>query len=198
MHLGCVDHLPLLEAKRARGEWLHARLCRSAARCLGIDIHAEGVEYLRNELHIRDVVCADLTRDDVPALREAEWDLLVVAEMLEHTDDPVAFLRGLRKHCFGGVRELALTAPNAFRLDGIRDSLRGFETINSDHRYWFTPFTLGKVLVRAGWEPLDFQFVQGRPWSGSRVGSLPRRLLCRRFPTLRDTLVMTAGVGAEP
>jgi hypothetical protein len=27
------------------------------------------------------------------------------------------------------------------------------EVINSDHRYWFTPYTISKILVSAGYTP---------------------------------------------
>lgn len=34
----------------------------------------------------------------------------------------------------------------------------GIELINTDHKYWFTPFTIGKVLLQAGIKPIELFF----------------------------------------
>ena len=31
--------------------------------------------------------------------------------------------------------------------------MKYLEVINSDHRYWFTPYTISKILVSAGYNP---------------------------------------------
>jgi len=91
IHLGCVDHLPLVEKKIKDGVWLHARLCSCARKCLGIDINNEGIEYL-TKLGYSEVICADITKDDIPDLIGNQWDYLVLGEILEHVDNPCAFL----------------------------------------------------------------------------------------------------------
>lgn len=81
IHLGCVDHLPLIERKIKDNSWLHARLCTCAHRCLGVDINSEGIEYLVNELGYSDVVCTDITKDNIPdIIIDNHWDYLVMGE----------------------------------------------------------------------------------------------------------------------
>lgn len=46
-----------------------------------------------------------------------------------------------------------LTVPNALGLIYMSMALNeGCENINSDHKYWFTPYTIQKVLYSAGYE----------------------------------------------
>jgi hypothetical protein len=196
VHLGCADHPALIESKRKSGLWLHDRLSRSAARCLGIDTSREGIELL-SKLGVSDVICADILHDPLPQLDAIRWDYLVAGEVLEHVDDPVSFLRGIAGRCAGRVDKIILTVPNALSLRNALGALRGTELVNSDHRYWFTPYTLAKVATRAGLDPEQFFFCDAKPrehrpslriWNGDLVS----RWLLRRSPALRATLVMEA------
>jgi hypothetical protein len=196
IHVGCVDHVPLIQEKIRNGTWLHGRLCESAERCLGLDISPTGIAYLQTELGYGDVVCGDLLNDDIAAIREDQWDVLVMGEILEHVDDPVAFLSAIRERCASHVRSVVITVPNATAWDNIVSAFRNQEFINSDHRYWFTPYTSDKVACRAGMRVVDFRFcetdgVPPRRWIGEvrRALSLRRRLTAT-VPALRSTLVM--------
>jgi hypothetical protein len=198
IHVGCVDHLPLVEQKIREGRWLHARLCAQAERCLGVDINAEGIAWMRDHLGYDDVVCADITQPGAEAITGAPWDLLVMGEIVEHLDDPVGFLRALRENYAQHVDRIVITVPNAFAWDNFRNTLRHRECINTDHRYWFTPYTLAMVLQRAGiqadrWEFCEPGPVYGGGWKSRlrRRASLPH-LLRERYPALRSTLVMEA------
>ncbi|MDD9942608.1 MAG: methyltransferase domain-containing protein [Myxococcales bacterium] len=193
IHVGCVDHLPLIEQKRAQGQWLHARLCAAAQRCTGIDINAEGIRHLKS-LGYQDVHACSLLGNDVPDLSEERWDTMVLGEMIEHTDDPVAFLTNLAEAYRGAVESVILTTPNAFSLQNMGNAVRGVEVINSDHRYWFTPYTLAKVLQRAGLEPKELDFVSSSSLHVGGLRSALRRQLQVRCPALRDTLVVEARI----
>lgn len=194
--LGCADHSDQIDAKLAAGQWLHGRLVASAERCLGIDIDAAAVEIVRR--HGYKAVVANITTDEIPDLRDNQWDLLVLGEILEHIDDPVSFLQAIRRRHGSSVRRLVLTVPNALSWQTARAALSGVELINSDHRYWWTPYTLAKVLVRAGWVPEEFQFCE--PVPDGRIGRRPggrlrraiRNVAFRRWPHLKIDLVMTA------
>jgi hypothetical protein len=199
IHLGCVDHLPIIEAKLAADTWLHSRLSRSAARCLGVDINPEGIEYLRSRLGYSDLACADLTRDEVAEIRRERWDFLVMGEILEHLDDPVGFLSAVRERYGDNIGRVIVTVPNAFSVENFRAALRHREVINSDHRFWFTPYTLAMVLRRSGLTAGEFRFCEtDLPAAGGAKGLRrsisPTRRLWRRFPMLRSTLVMEASL----
>lgn len=191
VHLGFADHLPYIAGKVADGTWLHAGLARSARRCLGVDIDAEAVAFVRDELGIEDVLCADIAAEAVPEIAGERWDCMLMGEILEHLDNPVEFLSRIRELYAGSIGRLVLTVPNAFWVKNFEGATRHRERLNTDHRYWFTAYTLGKVAVRAGWEPEGFRFCERRA-----VPKRIKRLLLKRFPALRESLVMVVRDGS--
>jgi 2-polyprenyl-3-methyl-5-hydroxy-6-metoxy-1,4-benzoquinol methylase len=187
IHLGCADHVQSIQKKLARNKWFHKRLADCAERCLGVDISREGLEIMRR-LGYEDVLLADLARDPLPAeIGSVRWDYMVMGEIVEHQDNPVAFLDAVRRKCRGVVDRFVVSAPNAFRLNNFTSALKNLEKINSDHRYWFTPYTLAKVGVRAGLEIEHFQMCQSFPPAPYQIF---QRILLTRVPGLRDDVVM--------
>jgi hypothetical protein len=192
IHVGCCDHLPIIEKKRTRGYWLHEHLVKNATHCVGVDTDAEGVRFLVEELQQENIYCADLLRDEIPQIDARSWDYLFLGEVLEHIDNPVAFLQQLREKYSGRIGELIVTVPNAFKYKNVRNALKGRERINSDHRYWFTPYTLAKVISCAGCRPREFTFVTSYPIEDRIPIGWFKRLFLNRYPAFRETLVMTA------
>jgi len=199
IHLGCVDHLPLIDRKIRDNVWLHARLCVCAHRCLGIDINSEGVEHLVTKLGYPDTICADITRDGIADVIGNQWDYLIMGEILEHVDNLGAFLTAIHEKYSKNICRMIITVPNAFSWQNITHTFSHEECINTDHRYWFTPYTLGKIVTRAGMEVEQFLFCQPFP--------LPRRLsllihprslfrhsILHRYPATRQTLVMVVKI----
>lgn len=197
IHVGCVDHLPLLADKIRTGTWFHGRLSRVANRCIGIDINAEGVAKVRAEFGVANVFYGDVAADaNIPAIRDGTWDYMILGEVLEHVDNPVAFLAAIAANYADRVDRFIITVPNAFRAGNLRAIFRNQEWINSDHRYWFTPFTLLKVVARAG---LTIDALELCHFShGSRLKRTLKDLVLRRFPLLCEDLVATCTPVAAP
>ncbi len=179
LHVGCCDHLGLIRAKVAQGVYLHQNLCRVASRCAGMDISAPGVALL-HELGFADVY----EPDDVP---DDSYDICLLADVIEHVGDVVAFLQSMRRY---RCARLVVATPNAFRL---RNFLSSGEVINTDHRYWFSPYTLCKVLADAGYRAERVELCHSDHVSAR--GALLARML-DFLPKYRDTLLVTAV--AEP
>ena len=60
VHIGCVDHdIGQVRHKRQRGKWLHGALLEASARVLGVDIDAAGIEKLRDEFGMQDLLAAE-------------------------------------------------------------------------------------------------------------------------------------------
>ena len=175
LHVGCCDHLELIRDKVAAGAYLHGRLCQAAARCTGIDTNAAGIAELR-ALGFADVHVPGDAPDD-------EYDVCLLADVIEHVGDVVSFLESMKRHRFS---ELVVATPNGFRL---RNFLSRGETVNTDHRYWFTPYTLCKVLVDAGYRPTRVELCHGD--HASTLGALYARAL-DFAPKYRDSLVVRA------
>ena len=148
LHVGCCDHVDLIDKKIAAGDWLHALLLKYAVMCWGIDINREAVEHVRG-LGYKNIFCCDIEQGIPDDVRETRFDVVILGEMVEHLDSPVAFLRALRK-CFNYEHELIVTVPNAYFLENFENAINHFERVNSDHRVLYTPYTIAKVLSLAG------------------------------------------------
>jgi 2-polyprenyl-3-methyl-5-hydroxy-6-metoxy-1,4-benzoquinol methylase len=198
IHLGCADHLAVIKAKIANNSWLHERLCRKARSCVGVDIDSAGVDYMKTELGYENVFCADLLKDDVSWIRERKWDYIVLGDILEHLDDPQIFLRTLKQKLSGNTGGMIITVPNAFALSNFCNILKRSECINTDHRYWFTPYTVAKVLTSAGYTVKSFSFCQYYDFPNASLKDKAKnflfldRFLLRMFPAFQNVLVMTA------
>ncbi|MBT6275931.1 MAG: methyltransferase domain-containing protein [Chromatiales bacterium] len=195
VHVGCVDHdLTQVAHKRKRGKWLHERLCGVTERCLGVDINAQGIAQLKDELGYDDVLAADLLVDSCEPVFASQWDDFLLGEVLEHIGNPVAFLTQLRKRFQNQTKRFIITVPNAFAAENMADAREGIERINSDHRFWFTPYTLSKVCVDAGLTPSRLLLC--------RNGIVKRRSILKnwklsRRPWLRNNIILLADLSVS-
>jgi hypothetical protein len=175
LHIGCCDHVGLIRAKVAQGVYLHQQLCAVASHCVGTDINADGIALL-HELGFAETYLPE-------AVPDQHFDLCLLGDVIEHVGDVVAFLRSMQRYRF---RQLVVATPNAFRL---RNLLSRGELINTDHRYWFSPYTLCKVLTDAGYEPQRVELCHSDHVSAR--GAVFARVL-DRLPKYRDTLIVSA------
>lgn len=191
VHLGFCDHLPSIEPRRRAGRWLHDHLIARANRCLGIDIDAKAVAFVRDTCKVDDVACVDICSEASRAvLGTSRWDTLLIPEVLEHIGNPVSFLKKIATLHRDSFMRVIITVPNAFRGGSITNALRGHEAINSDHRFYFTPYTIMKVAVDAGLTLESLSFARFTELKGVR-GALKGALL-RQMPMLSEDLVLTA------
>lgn len=149
IHLGCADHASVIKRKLKRNKWLHKKLCDAAQRCYGVDISQEGIEIIKG-LGYTDVAALNIIEDTSEIIFSEKWDYMLIPEVLEHVNNPVSFLEAIRKKYKGVVDKLVITVPNAFNRRIFVRAIKGIEVINTDHRYWFTPYTLAKVAMNAG------------------------------------------------
>lgn len=110
--------------------------------------------------------------------------------MLEHVDNPVQFLEAVNKNYREIVDKIIITVPNAFSIFNFMTALSGKEAINTDHRYFFTPYTLCKIAYMAGMMPEEIYYAE--KWGGRRA-ILLRKLFGKNI--CGDRLVMIARLG---
>ena len=192
IHVGCLDHVPLIRQRIENNTWLHKRLTEASQTCLGIDINEEGAVLVRTLGFDNVVICNLIDDDPLPEVVGAKWDYMGLGEMLEHIDNPVLFLENIAAKYGNCVDRFLLTVPNAIHLDNFLNALRHSERINTDHRFWFTPYTLAKVANAAGMKVMNFELCLHKP-------NVPRRRifyrgLLRLFPLLRGSLIMELAV----
>lgn len=190
LHIGCTDHIELITDKMGSGTWLHDILSKESSKCIGIDIDKEAIKHANKYCH--NIFYCDVTSNDIPKeVSEEYWDLVVLGEVIEHIGNPLLFLDAMKKNI--KATKLLITAPNAFRWNNIKNIHKGVECINSDHRFWFTPYTLAKILADAGFNPIWFCFAESFYWSMKRCVMNPIHWLhIRRKPTYCDTILMVA------
>src|SRR5215831_5196652 len=94
IHVGCVDHMPIIEEKIKNNTWLHKLVTDVASECIGVDINKEGIEYMR-KIGYTNAFFADLMKPTLLQITENHWDYMILGEILEHVDNPCEFLKTL-------------------------------------------------------------------------------------------------------
>jgi methyltransferase family protein len=197
--VGCCDHVPLIKKKLAANTWLHARICSVASSCYGVDTSEDGIKLMRDELGYGNLSRADIVHDRIPEVETQQWDYMLLGELLEHLEDPVEFVTSIRQRYARSVARVIITVPNALSLLNARFAFRNQECINTDHRHWFSPYTLGRALISAGMTPEEFffcePFPEDQPWYRRRSArALVGDMLLRAYPALREGLIMIARI----
>lgn len=175
LHVGFADHLPLATRKIESGAWMHGRLQKVSRELFGVDTNIRAIAEMQalgwKNLHNWD----DLETNQ-------HFDVVVCSDVIEHIENLGDFLAQLRKLT---ANRFVFTTPNAFRMSN-RFTLSK-ESVNSDHVVWFSPYTLGAALSRAGFE---VQTLTTADYFGfSRPISSGLKIL---FPLLRETLIAEA------
>jgi 2-polyprenyl-3-methyl-5-hydroxy-6-metoxy-1,4-benzoquinol methylase len=151
IHVGFVD-TGCTEMQAAAGTWLHSRLAAVATSLVGIDVNAAGVAAaVADGYEAYAVDCRDAAA--VAALQIQPGDLVIAGEVIEHLDDPGAFLDGLHALCAPTGR-LVVTTPNATGWFNSLAALVGREINHPDHVVMFTWRTLTTLAGRHGWTPV--------------------------------------------
>jgi 2-polyprenyl-3-methyl-5-hydroxy-6-metoxy-1,4-benzoquinol methylase len=162
IHIGCSDHIQIIKSKISNNIWLHKLITENARKCIGIDIDKESIDYIKKELGYQNVFYGNILTDEFKDLKENKWDYAVFGEIIEHLDDPVNFLKVFKAKYGENVSRFIITVPNIYNKRQFINMKNYREVINSDHRFWFTPYTISKVLVSAGYNPekLDYSNLQ--------------------------------------
>jgi 2-polyprenyl-3-methyl-5-hydroxy-6-metoxy-1,4-benzoquinol methylase len=152
VHVGFVD-AGYDEMNERHDAWLHAHLARAATSLVGIDIDPVGVDAARAERY--EAYAADCRNpEELTALGLAPADVVIAGEVIEHVDDPGAFLDGLHTLLApDGV--LVLTTPNPSGLINTFALLGGYEINHPDHVIMFTWRTLTTLMGRHGWTTVE-------------------------------------------
>lgn len=157
LHFGCCDHEGLIESKFKTGSHLQVNISKVAESCVGIDIDKKALNRMK-KLGITNCYYYDLFETNNNDLENQVYDYVLLGELLEHITNPVMFL-SLISQKFKNAKKIVITVPNAFNSKNINNIKRGIEEINTDHKYWFTPYTISKVITEAGFNMNCLYFV---------------------------------------
>jgi hypothetical protein len=162
IHIGCSDHIPVIKQKISNNTWLHKLITDNAKKCIGIDIDLESIVFIKKETGFQNVFHGDILTDNFESINGKNWDYVVFGEIVEHLDNPVNFLKVFKERHGDKVSKFIITVPSIYNLHQFRNMINYLEIINSDHRFWFTPYTISKVLVSDGYNPekIDYANLQ--------------------------------------
>lgn len=184
LHVGCCDHINLIAAKIANDTWLHGIVSRVASKCVGVDIDADAVAEARRLSRLTNIVGGDITAQArLTEIEDQQFDYAIFGEVIEHIGNPVQFLKTFLQNYGHSVSQIVITVPNSFRAGAFKSVLRHSETLNSDHRYSFTPYTIAKVAWDAGLEPVAIKMAMFSP--ASRL----KRAILNAFPLLAEDII---------
>jgi SAM-dependent methyltransferase len=201
LDLGCIDHT--WRASIDNPKWLHARIRAVASECTGVDYLADDVAELRSRGF--DIVAGNVLQDDPPGT----YEVVVAGDLIEHLEDPAAFLRYVHAALEPGGLAV-ITTPNPFYLgQTVEILLRGQCTVNPEHTAWYDPFTITELVERSPlairdvrwleqtWQPL--WNVGGRPARYARraLGRAIRMAAARRPYLNSDFAVVLEGRGDD-
>jgi len=164
IHVGCTDHISLIDEKIRNNQWLHKLLTDVSSECIGVDINEESINYV-HKLGYHNVIYGDITVSKLPEITSKNWDYLIMGEILEHVDNPVSFLKDIKNNYRESIDKIVITVPNILSLFYYNKMRKGFEFINTDHRYWFSPYTILKVIIQSGIIPTDISYCNRMPLS---------------------------------
>jgi hypothetical protein len=188
LHVGCCDHASILEQRLADGLWLHASLTQVAQRCLGIDIDLKAVEQVKSLTGFNNLIAADITKRGIDEIASSQWDIALFGDVLEHVQAPVAFLSAFRENYGKSVKKIIVSVPNCMRGGNAIGALRSRETINSDHCFEFSPFTLAKVMTLSGFHIQEFYY------STATAVRFPKSIIYKNRPYLAHTLIAVSSM----
>lgn len=170
LDIGVVAHV----VERSQdANWRHGNIRRVASHTVGIDILENAVNKLMQNGY--DVRLVDATSDVDIGER---FDRVMIGDVIEHVDNPVALLRFAARHLAeNGL--IICTTPNPFFIEHLMEVVRnGILIPNAEHVSWITPANALELAYRA---ELSLKLIH--PFSGA--GNTAFR---RAFVSLLKTL----------
>jgi 2-polyprenyl-3-methyl-5-hydroxy-6-metoxy-1,4-benzoquinol methylase len=144
LDVGCVDHTSTLEATDT---WLHKHIVRGASSVVGLDLlESEAAKLRERGYDIRSGDACSVSLDRT-------FDVVVAGEIIEHVDNPAAFVSNMARHLNDQGR-LVITTPHVFFVLHFLESIfsSGERRWNPEHVSWYCPFTLENLLRRSNLE----------------------------------------------
>lgn len=198
LHLGCTDHLELIDFRISQDKHVHYEVLKTASQIHGIDLNKESIDYLHKKYGMNNLFEYDITSSEKPDYLLDTYDIVIIPEILEHIENVKDFLLGVKKF-LNEKSLLIISVPNVHRLNNFLTVLRGYEMVNPDHVNYYSYMTLKGLL-----EKLEFSInewyiyiygVSHRPFLKYGVRwfqSIVKSILIEITPWFGDGIVVVA------
>lgn len=162
LDIGCVQHNP--ENYRSR-YWLHKAIKEVAEELVGLDLYADGIDYLRQRgynVQLGDAQSFDLGR---------RFDVITAGDILEHLENFHGFFTSAKRHM--DVRsKILISTPNPWYWKNLAKAAVSPEVSNNpEHTCWLCPRTLRQLVARYDMKVTEFHF--GSRYLRDRLMPLP-------------------------
>jgi 2-polyprenyl-3-methyl-5-hydroxy-6-metoxy-1,4-benzoquinol methylase len=166
LDVGCIGQ----DAGFNSDKWLHNVIRQVASEVTGVDISTENIAKL-NQQGYRVFHPTELKE------RPETFDIIVMADVIEHVDDPVGFLKFYAEF-LNSTGIMLISTPNANRAVNFF-SILAFDnySVNDEHTCWFCPKTLQEVVLRAGLQLKEFYWLK-RYYPTKGMPFISRMLTC--------------------
>ena len=115
----------------------------------GVELDEGACEYAREHYGLQTVLNGTMSHPALPP----EFDVVTLWDVIEHVPDPVDVLRQAAQRLrSGGIIFVRTANIRSWTFDRHRDRWWAF---GSDHRFYFSPASLGKAMILAGFEVID-------------------------------------------
>jgi len=151
----------------------------------GVEVNSEVCKKASDNLNGSPVYCVDLKSDDKNTVPRNYFDIITLLDVIEHLDDPRAYLKTLAQ-CAKAKSYLLLSTPNIeslnARIYGNRWVLYG----SPYHMYYFGSKSITILLQQTGWK-MEYFFTERTIFHNERYGletwrgKLPRFIFGNHF-----------------
>lgn len=138
LDVGCIGQ----DRNFSSTNWLHNKVKGVAGSIDGVDILTDQILELKK---------LGYSMHSVKELEEKNqrYEVVLISDVIEHVNDPVAFLSYYANFLSPGGRMLVST-PNSNRsLNFVNILFNNNYTVNEEHVFWFCPRTFAEVAVRS-------------------------------------------------
>jgi hypothetical protein len=159
LHFGFLDY-PITVEKVSNNTFLHTKLKLVCDVLFGVDIFDDNIKQYSAITGDNNVILCNIVTDDIDSfdLFNSRFDYVLLPDVLEHVVNPGIMIERLHKLCTKTGAKLLVTVPNAFNAYAFAECLNGKENVHPDHYFYFSPYTLRKILLDYNFQIEDLSF----------------------------------------
>lgn len=155
LHFGFLDY-PFMEERISNNSLLHTKIKEVGLEVIGVDIEENYLNQYKKLTNDSNNMLWDIEGEvGIPEEWKNNFNLIIFGEILEHLKNPQIALKKLKQIGEFSGATIIITVPNVFAPLGIIEAVANKELIHPDHYYYFSPFTLKKLLESAGFNEIE-------------------------------------------